>query len=214
MKLKEIHMSVPRDEFNENYIHYFNNTPIIYTHQPTGYKLKRSIDEFGDVRYGLFSQDENQLIAYAHFSKEDDHYVSSMPSTLSNYRKQGWMSLIFDFAINKDGLSVVSDGQQTPEARMFWRSLKSRGEFEVTPYNYDTHQELDWSPDNDPYNERNSQTHRFIARRYTIREQHIMESYAPGSSRSIRAERRRLGIYDYGKYGPGTSNEELGFVNW
>jgi hypothetical protein len=214
MKLIEIHTSPSRNENNDQYVNHFDvHSPIVYTHLPTGFVLKRSIDEHQDVRYGLFDPKTLKLISYAHFSNNGDGwYVSLMPSTDSDYQKQGWISLIFDYAVNHDHIKIMSDEQQTPEAKKMWRSLKSRGMFDVEVYNIITKQILSWTPENDPYSEPNEDTHRLIAVPRNLINKHINESI--GGGRGVRAERRQLGIHDYNQYGPGTSNEDLGFINW
>lgn len=212
MKIDEIFTTADRDENNENFMHYFINAPLAYVHTPSGYKLKRYMGEHGDVKYGLFTSDEKTLISYASFVKDGEWYISSMPSTIPEYRKQGWMSLIFDFAINEDGLRIMSDDQQRPKAQEFWKSIASRGEFDVHPYNTITQQSLDRSSENDPYLPKNQATHRWVATPTSLKDKHIRESF--GGGRGEMAAYRRLGVYDYAKYGPGTSNEELGFINW
>lgn len=214
MKLVEIHSSPSRNENNDQYVHHFTQqSPVVYSHAPTGFVLKRAMDNYQDVRYGLFDPKTSKLISYAHFAfGGDEWYTSLMPSTDSDYQKQGWITLIFDYAINYDHLKIISDEQQTLEAQRMWRSLKSRGLFDVKIYNIDTKQILPWTPENDPYAANNEDTHRLIALPRNLKNKHMNESV--GGGRGVRAARRQLGIHDYSQYGPGTSNEELGFINW
>lgn len=212
MNLKEIYQTTPRLEYNDQRKHYFDyNSPVVYTHQPTRYKLKRNIDEHKDVRYGLFDNTEQILISYASFQQEGDWYISSMPSTDPKYQKQGWMTLIFTFAVNHDHLKIMSDDQQTPEAKQLWKALASRGKFAVKVYNTNTNQIIDWTPENDPYLTHNEQTHRLIAIPHLVNDKQLSEQYSAyrGDERAIR---KQLGIFDYGQYGIGTSTDD--FINW
>lgn len=213
MKLTEIYTSPSRNENNDQFVGYFvQQSPIVHTHQPSGFVLKRSMDEHGDIRYGLFDPKLSKLVSYAHFSDTGNGwYISSMPSTDSEYQKQGWITLIFNYAVNHDHIKIMSDEQHTPEAKAMWRSLKSRGLFDVEIYNTETNQILSWTSDNDPYSIDNEKTHRLVAIPRNLKNKHINESHG---GRGLSAERRRLGIHDHGQYGPGTSNEELGFINW
>lgn len=212
MKLIEIHSSTSRNENPEQYISHFpSNAPTVYVHEPSNFALKRAIDSYGDIRYGLFNPETNQLISYAHFSKGDnDWFISSMPSTAAEYQKQGWITLIFTFAVNHDHIKIMSDEQQTPEAKQMWRAFKSRGIFDVAVYNSNTNTVEPWTPESDPYAAHHEDTHRLVAIPRSVKSKHLGESFA--SKRGVTAARRRLGIHDYGQYGPNTSSCD--FINW
>lgn len=212
MKLIEIFQSPSRNENVEQYAHHFpNNAPIVYTHTPTKYVMKRAVDGYGDIRYGVFNPETNQLISYAHFSKEDSGwYISSMPATSVEHQKQGWITLIFTYAVNHDHIRIMSDDQHTSEAKNMWRAFSLGGVFDVRVINTSTGEILQWTSENDPYLPHNADTHRLIAIPRTVESRHLCESWS--SKRGVRADRKRLGIFDYGQYGEGTSSND--FVNW
>lgn len=210
MKLIEILLVDPRDEYNENYMHYFIKSPIVHVFPNTGHLLKRDVDSYGDVRYGIFDNKQQVLISYLHLDKQGDWYVASMPSTMRQFRGQGLMTFLYAYAVTTDNLKVMSAVQQTPEAKNMWKSFASRGLFGVSLFDQQTQEVKPWTTEIDPWDRANVNRYRLVALPHTTEELALLERYS--SQRGERAARRRMGINDYSQFGPGTSSDL--YWNW
>lgn len=149
MKLAEIYLGVSRDEFNTGYVHHFRISALIRLVQ--GYELFRAIDRHGDIRYGIFEPKSGLLISYLHLAKENDHYVAVMPSTMYEFRGQGWATCLYDQAVLGDRFTVRSDVQQTPEAKGVWRALHRNGRFPIQILNTKTNEMRPYNGDDEPW---------------------------------------------------------------
>ena len=203
MKLVEIMLSSPRDEMNDNYRHFFKNAPTLAT-LPGGYLFKKVVDEFGDIRYGIFDRRGRVLISYLHLDIQRPYAIVSMPSTMSQFRGQGLMSYMYNYAVLKDNLTLMSDEQQTPEARNLWKSLHRNGLINIQLLDQKTNNTKPWNGDNEPWDGNNKQTSRLIASKPITESLSMPYTLTKG----IRFERKQLGMDDMGLYGPGTSTED------
>lgn len=136
MKLYEQHHDLSMlISYVDQYLHHFENSKEVATIK--NMILKKSVDQFGDIHYGLFDA-TGKIVSYQYLDKQDQFYVSSMPITRKEYQKQGWMTYIMDYAVLKDKLTVAGDTRQTPEAIKLWRALTRNARYRVFIYNKKT----------------------------------------------------------------------------
>lgn len=186
---------------NASYIHYFSNAPVVaLIHNMV---LKKAVDAYGDIRYGLFDPTHNILVSYLHLNKEPNFYQVGMPSTDPRYRRQGWATYLYDYAVLTDGLTIASDMSQTEEAKQLWLALIRNNRYEIFTLNVHTGEKLPYDPANSPW-DRNNQKHTILITEQFSQE--LLEQIEQMScKRGDRALRRKLGR-DY-LYGVGTSSD-------
>lgn len=198
MKLIEIFDSPSRDEYNDNYIHYFINAPTITTIPGTNYVLKISTNDQSDTKYGIFDPLHNNLISYLSISVNNGVAIVGLPSTDPEYRKQGLMSFLYSYIVLKDGYQLLSDDRQTPEAKHLWLSCKRNHFFNIDVIDIQTGKRHPWKGDNEPW-ESQTDNIRLIAYRFTNEQYTLSEQYT--CRYGSRADRRRLAMDNPELYG-------------
>jgi len=138
MKLDEIILIPDRDEYHDQYLYHFEKAKIIA--KVNNHDLKKYKDDT-DLYYGLFRVD-GHLIAYFHLEKSNNYYQISFISVVNEYRGQGYMTYLFDYAINNDNLKIISDARQTFLAKDMWSSFVRNDRFKVYWYNIDTDEKI------------------------------------------------------------------------
>ena len=196
-------MSPNRDEYNTQYVHYFGDAPTVSTIH--GLELKRVVDEYGDIMYGLFDPDKHLLISYLKLMKAPNYYQVSLPSTMPEFQGQGWMTYLYDYAVLTDKLTIASDVQQTPAAKNLWLSLVRNYRYQIYTYDTRTHHKQLFDPSKvDPWDVTN-RGHMILMTEWHTRE--IAESIELWKqNRGVRQERARMGVDHL--FGPGTSSED------
>lgn len=150
MNLFEIINIPSRDEYHNQFLSRFNKAEKVAEIQ--GKVLRLYVDEYSDRYYGLFDQDN--LIAYLQLCKEGQCYQVLMQSTLNQYRGQGWITYLFDYAVLHDKLKLVSDDRQTKAAKNVWKSLARNGRYDVFIWDRETNEKtLLKSDDDSPWND-------------------------------------------------------------
>lgn len=201
MKLDEIGITPPRDEYNDEFTHYFNNAEIVdIIHS---YQLKKHVDEWGDIMYGLFDPKTNLLISYLHLEKEPNYYRVGLPSTRPEYRRQGWATYLYDYAVLKDKLKIASDQNQTPEAKQLWKSLARNSRYKIFMFDLKTGKKIPYNGTNAPWAIKNVKNIILITEQHSSEELALFESWS--CQRGVRAGRRKSGKWDH-LFGPGTSS--------
>lgn len=140
MKLEEIWVNPPRDEYLDDRNHYFDNATEVATIK--GLTLRRA-EHDSDYFYGLFNK-ESQLVGYVSLRKFDESkYSVGLSQVVNAYRGQGLGTFMYDYAILNDKLTVLSDTRQTPDAKKLWARFRSNGRFNVQPYDLTTNKIVD-----------------------------------------------------------------------
>lgn len=147
MKLSEIIITPSRSENIDEKLYYFTNTKEIS--KINEMTLKKTVDEYGDVHYGLFH--DKILISYLHLNKEKNWYSVGMPITRHEYQGRGWATALYDYAITKDNLKVASDDRQTPEAKALWKRLYKNHRFHIFLFNPITGDRIPYEGDDAPW---------------------------------------------------------------
>lgn len=199
MKITEIVLTPSRDEYNENYIHRLIDASDIGRVPGTEYHFRRKVDSFGDILYGIFDGSGTKLISYLRIDVQPEYAVVGLPSTMPNYGKQGLMVFLYSYAVNKDGLNLMSDGRQTPEARDLWKSLFFHHFFNIDIINLKTGERTRWNGDTRPWGDTDEDI-RLLAFKHTNEQVELREQYS--CQRGVRAKRRRLGMDNPELYGP------------
>lgn len=205
MKLVEIMLNDPRDEYNDNYIHYFDGAGTLSL-LPGGYVFKKAVDDFGDVHYGIFDYKSTELLSYLHLTIEGKYAIVGLPSTAKEFRGQGLMSYMYNYAVLKDHLILMSDNSHTPDAKRLWKSLQSRHLYKISVIDLNTKETHEWDGSEEPWIG-DKPNIRLVTEQYLKDEIALQESYT--AKRGIRANRKRKGMDDMGLYGPGTSTAEF-----
>lgn len=201
MKLNEIMSTDSRSEFNDNYIHYFANAPTVAKIPGTTYVLKIASDKSQDsLKYGIFDSTQTILISYLSVYLEAGNIaVVSLPSTANEYQGQGLMSYIYSHIVLKDGFLLMSDNQQTPEAKKLWKSCFRKHFFNINVIDTETGEQHRWVGDEEPWQSQQDNI-RLIASRFTNEQIIISEKYT--CRYGPRADRRRLAMDNPELYGP------------
>lgn len=195
MKLNEIILNPPRDEYHDQYLHYFTNALNIATVR--GNILRKAVDEFNDIHYGLFHGHNNDFIAYMELEKKHNFYQVKMISTLNDYRGQGWITYMFDYAVLNDKLTIASDTHQTPQAKEVWKSLARNGRYKIFILNTKTREKTPFEPNDDaPWDSKRETI--LITEQYSYTKEEIEEI----KNEDIRRKQARNVVL----YGPGTSD--------
>ena len=136
MKLEEIWVNPPRDEYLDDKNHYFDNaTPVVSI---KGLILKRSVRD-SDVFYGLFKDDV--LVGYLGLThRPDGKYQVGLSQLAQAYKGQGLGTFLYDYAILNDNRVVLSDNRQTPDSQQLWNRFRQNVHFNVVPFDLNTNE--------------------------------------------------------------------------
>ncbi|CAB4122416.1 NAT_SF domain containing protein [uncultured Caudovirales phage] len=121
MRIREIYTNPSRDEYPENYHHYFVNV----NHQEllrTGLTLKVA-KENESTHIGVFHDDD--IVSYVGLHKEGPYNQIDMQCSRREYRGQGYIRKCIEYAINHFA-PVISDVGQTQDAQQVWMALIQR----------------------------------------------------------------------------------------
>lgn len=141
MKLEEIWVNPPRDEYLDDRSYHFTNATSVATIK--GLILKRSAHH-GDIFYGLFK--ETLLVGYVSLSKYSDGiYQIGLSQIAPAHRGQGLGTFMYDYAILNDKLTVISDTNQTPDAKKLWSRFRTNGHFIVRAFDLKLNQPVEAS---------------------------------------------------------------------
>lgn len=93
------------------------------------------------IYYGLVTN-QNELMGILQLEKEGNFWQIRLSQIVEKYKTQGFGSLLYDYAVMNDGLTLISDFSQTAGklggSRGLWEKLYRQGRFTVCGYNYDT----------------------------------------------------------------------------
>lgn len=143
MKLEEIWVNPPRDEYLDDRHHHFTAAADLTTIK--GLVLKRSEND-GDLFYGLFEDDA--LVGYVSLRKYADNiYQVGLSQIAPAFRGQGLGTFMYDYAVLNDKLTVISDNRQTPDAKKLWQRFRTNGHFIVKPFDLNTNQPVEATED-------------------------------------------------------------------
>lgn len=139
MKLEEIWVNPPRDEYLDDRSHRFANATGVATIK--GLTLKRSSHD-EDIFYGLFN--DTALVGYVSLRKySDGMYQVGLSQIAPSYRGQGLGTFMYDYAILNDKMTVISDTVQTPDAKKLWMRFRTNGHFIVKPFDLSTNKTVE-----------------------------------------------------------------------
>lgn len=121
----------------------FSSSPTLYSVGNIALKKCQFADE---LWYGLIDESAvipNTLIGILQLGKEKDGlWQVRLSQIIEGYKSKGYGSLLYDYAVMNDGLTIISDFQQTDGelggSRGLWEKLYKQGRFTVCGYNYDT----------------------------------------------------------------------------
>ncbi len=135
MKLEEIWINPPRDEYLEDRAYNFKNaTPLATIKSLT---LKSAI--VGDNRfYGLFDV-KNQLVGYLKITKYDKVWYQVCLSQLANtYKGQGFGSFLYDYVVLNEKIPLLSDDNLSPQSFKLWMRFAESGRIIVKVFDKQT----------------------------------------------------------------------------
>lgn len=139
MKLEEIWVNPPRDEYLDDRNHHFRDSTPVATIK--GLILKRSLHD-GDVFYGLFKDD--LLVGYVSLRQySEGMYQVGLSQIAPAHRGQGLGTFMYDYAILNDKLTVISDINQTPDAKKMWNRFRTNGHFIVKAFDLNQKQPVE-----------------------------------------------------------------------
>jgi len=207
VKLTEIYKTSSRSEDISKFNQYITDAPIVGSIRQM--VLKKHIDQYGDIRYGLCDQDNmDKLIAFFHISKQPDNtFIATTPITDPQYQRQGWMKYLYNYAVLKDKLTLISDDNHTPEAAALWRALAQQGLYDIYMFNKKTKEKRPFNSGEDPWSIQNEKDWLLITEQLTQEDIVLQEQYS--AKRGERAQRRKMGMDYPGLYGPGLDCPEV-----
>lgn len=124
MLVSKIAMIGSRDVPLENYQGYFANTDQTRIAVPSLSQLTYSIVNQNDSEYyGAFSAGTLIAILEVNADRNNQSQIS-LAQTQQDYRNQGVLRYLVNLALDRHG-ALLSDSQQTTEARKFWEALIS-----------------------------------------------------------------------------------------
>ena len=121
MHIHEIYINPSREEYPENYLHYFVNV----SHQETlstGLTMKVSTGD-SMIHIGIF--DKDAIVSYVGLHQAGIYNQVDMQCTINKYRGQGYIRKCIEYAITHFS-PVISDVGQTTEAKETWMALIQR----------------------------------------------------------------------------------------
>jgi hypothetical protein len=137
MKIEEIWVNPPRDEFLDQKLNQFVKATTIA--KIKNLVLKKVIDN-DDIFYGLFDVND-QLVGYLKITKYNDKWHQVCLSQLvQSYKGQGYETFLYDYVILNEKIQLLSDNNLTPSSYKLWQRFYSSGHFVVKIYNKQTDQ--------------------------------------------------------------------------
>lgn len=121
MHINEIVNLSSRDEDTSKFAIHFNQKSKKIL-MPNDMFLRIEADNI-HLYLGVF--DNSDIIAFVGLHKEGEHYQVDITSTLPKFRGQGFIRHCLEYAIHNFG-PIISDWQQTPDAREVWSALIRR----------------------------------------------------------------------------------------
>jgi hypothetical protein len=140
MKLEEIWVNPPRDEFLDDKQYNFSQaTPVAKIKNLTLKKVSKGDDIF----YGLFDNN-NQLVGYLKITKYDTNWYQVCLSQLAQtYKGQGYGTFLYTYCVLNDKTYLLSDNDLTKHSLQLWMNIRSSGQFIVKVFDKENDRLID-----------------------------------------------------------------------
>lgn len=135
MKLEEIWVNPPRDEFlDDKLLNFSYATPVA---KIKNLILKKTISD-DNVFYGLFDE-KDQLVGYLKITKYDNRWYQVCLSQLAqSYKGQGYGTFLYAYCVLNDKIYLLSDNDLTKHSLQLWMNIRSSGQFIVKVFDKET----------------------------------------------------------------------------